>query len=456
MAEGQGGEGGEVVRFPGRRHPSAWEEEPAEDQPGYQDEPMLWEEESEEFDLDWSEAPATPTDVPTASPGKRPPPASFRDEPPVPPGADDRPRPWERAGPEPPEDEALAPAPDRPYDIESSPELEAYTHEDYVLATTQEYQGLAEAIAAAEQEEHEPQAVAASMPGLETGVVGFEDVIGAEGREIDDTPRARSDLAVRVGTGVALAALFVASLFAGGWWFFALVVALSAVALIELTRVLRSAGLVPLTLFALVGLLGAEVAAWLSGPAAVGGVVALVIVVVLLFYAVVPRRQALVNAGATVLAANWIGLLAFAFPIARAPESVALILAAVVVTVAFDTAQYFAGRSLGRRPLASAVSPNKTVEGYLGGVLVAIVVGVGLSLVDFFEPIGIGAGLALGLAVAVLGIVGDLSESLLKRALKVKDMGGILPGHGGVLDRIDAILFVVPAAYVIYLLAGYL
>jgi phosphatidate cytidylyltransferase len=60
------------------------------------------------------------------------------------------------------------------------------------------------------------------------------------------------------------------------------------------------------------------------------------------------------------------------------------------------------------------------------------------------------------LAVAVLGVVGDLSESLLKRALKVKDMGGILPGHGGVLDRIDAILFVVPAAYVIYLLAGYL
>ena len=77
MAEGQGGEGGEVVRFPGRRHPSAWEDSPTEEQPGYQDEPMPWEEESEEFDLDWSEAPATPTDVPTASPGKRPPPASF-------------------------------------------------------------------------------------------------------------------------------------------------------------------------------------------------------------------------------------------------------------------------------------------------------------------------------------------------------------------------------------------
>ena len=68
------------------------------------------------------------------------------------------------------------------------PSSRTYTHEDYVLATTQEYQGLAEAIAAAEQEEHEPQAVAASMPGLETGVVGFEDVIGAEGKEIDDTP----------------------------------------------------------------------------------------------------------------------------------------------------------------------------------------------------------------------------------------------------------------------------
>ncbi len=354
------------------------------------------------------------------------------------------------------EEESLAPSPDGPFDIESSPELEDYTHEDYVLATTQEYQGLAEAIAAAEQEEHEPQAVAAAMPGLETGVVGFEDVIGAEGKEIDDTPPARSDLAVRLGTGIALAALFVASLFAGGWWFFALVVLLSAVALIELTRGLRSAGFVPLTLFALVGLLGAEAAAWLSGPAAMGGVVAVAILVVLLFYAVVPRRQALVNAGATVLAANWIGLLAFAFPIARAPEPVALVLGAVVVIVAFDTAQYFVGRSLGRRQLAPVVSPNKTVEGYVGGVLVAIVVGVGLSLIDFFEPIGIGAGLALGVAVSVLGILGDLSESLLKRALAVKDMGGILPGHGGVLDRIDAILFVVPAAYVIYLWAGYL
>ena len=449
-------EGGEVVRFPGRRHPSAWEDPPAEEEPGYQDEPMPWEEESEEFDLDWSAAPGTPTDEPPKSPGKQPPPASFRDEPPDPPGADERPRPWERAGPEPPEEEEVAGAPDRPFDVESSPELEDYTHEDYVLATTQEYQGLAEAIAAAEQEEHEPQAVAAAMPGLETGVVGFEDVIGAEGKEIDDSTPARSDLALRIGTGVALAALFVASLFAGGWWFFALVVGLSAVALIELTRGLRSAGLVPLTLFALVGLLGAELAAWLSGPAAVGGVAALVILVVLLFYAVVPRRHALVNAGATVLAANWIGLLAFAFPIARASEPVALILAVVVIVVAFDTAQYFAGRSLGRRQLAPAVSPNKTVEGYIGGALVAVVVGVGLSLIDFFEPIGIGAGLALGLAVSVLGILGDLSESLLKRALQVKDMGGILPGHGGVLDRIDAILFVVPAAYVIYLWAGYL
>ncbi len=456
MADDQSGEGGEVVRFPGRRHPSAWEEPSAEEETGLKDEPMPWEEEGEEFDLDWEEAPVTPGDVPTASPGRRPPPDSFRDAPPAPPGADERSRPWEREGAEPVEEDPIAQAPDRPFDIESSPELEDYTHEDYVLATTQEYQGLAEAIAAAEQEEHEPQAVAASMPGLETGVVGFEDVIGAEGKEIDDTPPARSDLALRLGTGIALAALFVASLFAGGWWFFALVAALSAVALIELTRGLRSAGLVPLTLFALVGLLGAEVAAWLSGPAAMGGVVALAILVVLLFYAVVPRRQALVNAGATVLAAIWIGLLAFAFPIARAPEPVALILAAVLVTVAFDTAQYFVGRSLGRRQLAPAVSPNKTVEGYIGGVLVAIVVGVGLSLIDFFEPIGIGAGLALGVAVAALGILGDLSESLLKRALGVKDMGGILPGHGGVLDRIDAILFVVPAAYVIYLWAGYL
>ncbi len=106
------------------------------------------------------------------------------------------------------------------------------------------------------------------------------------------------------------------------------------------------------------------------------------------------------------------------------------------------------GRNAGSRPL-SATSPNKTVEGLVGGMVMAIVFVVvpcvlfpGISPWDNF-----GDALLLGLVAAVTAPLGDLCESLLKRDLDVKDMGGLLPGHGGVLDRFDAILFVLPATY---------
>lgn len=112
-----------------------------------------------------------------------------------------------------------------------------------------------------------------------------------------------------------------------------------------------------------------------------------------------------------------------------------------------DSAAFYFGRALGRHRLLPRVSPNKTWEGTLASLLLAATVGVGYLL--YFQPgaVGGGAALLISVAVNVSGQLGDLAESALKRAAQVKDSGGLLPGHGGMLDRLDGVLFSVPVAY---------
>ncbi len=119
-----------------------------------------------------------------------------------------------------------------------------------------------------------------------------------------------------------------------------------------------------------------------------------------------------------------------------------LVLATVVVS---DSSQYYTGRAFGRRPLAPAISPKKTIEGALGGLVFGTLF---LTLAGMRVLGGRPLALALtGVAVVLLGICGDLFESRLKRASGIKDSSSLIPGHGGVLDRIDAMLFVIPAFY---------
>jgi len=120
-----------------------------------------------------------------------------------------------------------------------------------------------------------------------------------------------------------------------------------------------------------------------------------------------------------------------------------------LVVVASDSAQYYGGRAMGRRPLAPRISPKKTVEGAITGVLVAAAVTPFLARLALPDaPIGLMV--LLGVLIAVIGIMGDLFESLLKRASGIKDSSSLIPGHGGILDRIDALLFVFPA-YALFL-----
>ena len=124
-------------------------------------------------------------------------------------------------------------------------------------------------------------------------------------------------------------------------------------------------------------------------------------------------------------------------------EAVLLLIATVAVS---DTAQYYTGRALGRTPLAPMRSPNKTREGAIGGFIIAPAFlaaagGYWLPIYPWWWHA------SLGLSIVVAGIIGDLFESMLKRAANMKDSGALIPGHGGVLDRIDALLFAAPVFY---------
>jgi phosphatidate cytidylyltransferase len=128
-------------------------------------------------------------------------------------------------------------------------------------------------------------------------------------------------------------------------------------------------------------------------------------------------------------------------------EAVLLMLFAIVVS---DSAQYYTGRLLGRHLLAPAISPKKTIEGAVGGIVIGtlFVVFAGRRVFPFVKPPYLAA---LGITLVVLGIAGDLFESRLKRTAGVKDSSALIPGHGGLLDRIDALLFATPAFYLFLL-----
>ena len=131
---------------------------------------------------------------------------------------------------------------------------------------------------------------------------------------------------------------------------------------------------------------------------------------------------------------------------AAAPRGLAWVLTVIVVTWLGDSAAYLVGRAWGRRLLAPRLSPKKTIEGSLGGVAASALAG-GLCVASFGLGINPWFGAAVGAALGIVGQVGDLTESLLKRQARVKDSGTLIPGHGGVLDRIDAQLFALPAGW---------
>ncbi len=255
-----------------------------------------------------------------------------------------------------------------------------------------------------------------------------------------------ADLLTRILTGVAVAAACLLTFNAGRGptaWLVAVIVGLGT---LELCTVLRSQGHRPAVVIALVGSVALVLAAYESGQSAYPLVLSMVVTGSLLWYLaqVVSGRPAM-GVATTLLPFAYVGCLgAFASLILGFDNGIGMLVGLAVCTVAYDICGYAAGRKFGRRPL-TAVSPNKTVEGLVAGMAGCLVVAV--AVVGMITPWDRLSALALGAVVAVLAPLGDLCESMLKRDLGVKDLGGLLPGHGGILDRFDAILFCLPAVY---------
>ena len=252
-------------------------------------------------------------------------------------------------------------------------------------------------------------------------------------------------------TGVGLGALALVSFKIGSDATLALTTILLVVAAAEFFLALRRSGYQPASLLGVTAVAALNLSAYWRFEAAVPLVLGLTVLFTMLWYLTGVDRQApLLNASVTLLGVLYVGFLgSFAGLMLTDPNGIGMLLAAVLCTVAYATGGLVVGRMAGRSPL-SAVSPNKTMEGLVGGMAVCFAVaGLVVARITPFgqDPGDLSSAFVLGVVAALAAPLGDLCESMIKRDLGIKDMGNILPGHGGLMDRFDALLFVLPATY---------
>ncbi len=264
-----------------------------------------------------------------------------------------------------------------------------------------------------------------------------------------------SNLASRIVVGAAGLPIVLGMVWLGGWWLFVLVTVVGLLALHEfyaMTRAMR-----PIVIAGYLGLVLTLLAAQAGGFAWIaGGLFTTVALSFLLKGLADTKQSATVAVGGTVLGVAWIGLGLVALMLLRdLPEHGQLAAFTVLLSVwAGDTFAFVVGRLVGRHRLAPKISPGKTWEGFVAGTAATVFVAFVALYKDRHEFLSIGQALLLGLALAAAAPLGDLFESLLKRDMGVKDSGRLLAGHGGVLDRIDAQLFALVAAFYVILAFG--
>jgi phosphatidate cytidylyltransferase len=260
--------------------------------------------------------------------------------------------------------------------------------------------------------------------------------------------RADDDLGNRVVVGVGLVVLLAIAYAIGPKALVVLSAAIVVLAAAEAYGMLQRSGFRPATLLGLVATVGVVFGAYWKGIEALPLAVVLVFAGAMMWYLLrIVEARPLANVAVTTMAFVWVGVLgSYSAVMLRVHHGKGLLLGAVLVAIAADIGAFVVGRWIGSRPIAANISPSKTIEGFVGGLVAALVVGaiVGKELTPWG---GMKHGLALGLIVGLVAPAGDLFESMIKRDLGVKDSGTSLPGHGGLLDRFDSVLLVLPAAF---------
>lgn len=260
----------------------------------------------------------------------------------------------------------------------------------------------------------------------------------------------------RIQTAILALIVFIPLVYIGGLTFTIFVYIMATIALAELLR-MRKVGkysvpafLAVLILWMLLPNVSADMVGWFSKSE----IIMLFAMLLLSYTVLVKNKFTFEDAGFIMLSTIYVGMGFFYLIQTRVSsgsetEGLINIFYVLLVIWATDTGAYFFGRAFGKRKLWPMISPNKTIEGAIGGILISVVVGiVFLILTPFDHSMIIVIGVTI--LVSIFGQIGDLVESAFKRHYGVKDSGDILPGHGGILDRLDSLLFVLPMLHFIH------
>jgi len=260
--------------------------------------------------------------------------------------------------------------------------------------------------------------------------------------------RAGRNLPAAIAVGVALGAVIVASLLIYRASFAVIVGLASAYGVYELCRAISTLEARPAVLPLIAGGAAMQAAAWVRGPSGLTMALLATVCGVFVWRLADGATGYLRDAAASTLVAVYVPLLAgFAVLLAHPHDGAARVIVFVATVVCSDTGGYASGVLFGKHPLAPMVSKGKTWEGFAGSVIACSAAGA-LFMAFTFHHVW-WKGLLYGLAIAVTATIGDLGESMIKRDLGLKDMGRLLPGHGGIMDRLDSLL---PCAAVAYLI----
>ena len=273
------------------------------------------------------------------------------------------------------------------------------------------------------------------------------------GRAARPAPSRNMPLAIITGVLLGILVLVVFNLSA--WIAAVLAVIVVTMAAGEAFGAMRLAGHRPAAALGLVASLALMIGAYNKGISALPLITALAFFFTFLwFLGGVEHADVIDGVATTMLVYVWVGVLGSFAGLLLAPanfpgkDGMHFVLGAIILTVANDVGALVTGKLIGRHPMAPHVSPHKTWEGAVGGAVVTMIAAL---IVGLIHPWTASAALTLGVVTAVLCPLGDLCESMFKRSLGVKDMGRMLPGHGGLLDRVDGLLFVLPATYYVVL-----
>ncbi len=269
-------------------------------------------------------------------------------------------------------------------------------------------------------------------------------------------PKAGRNLPVAIGVGIALFVPFAIGLIWAPWLFVLLAAVGLTAAAVEIHLALRHKGMrseiVPIAIGTAVSVLGAYVAAetdlFSDGTSFAIACLGVTVIAVLVTRLMRGGQGFIRDVAASALIIAYIPLLGMFVPLLMAaPQGQLRILTVIVAVIAADTGAYAVGSQLGRHKMAPAISPGKTWEGLAGGVTVATAAAIACTHFLLAAPWWIG--LIFGVLVALAATVGDLVESLIKREVGLKDMSNFLPGHGGVMDRLDSMLVAFPIGWLI-------